>query len=97
MSEEIRQRLPKFLNEPSRYIGMTIDEVAIGIAAFFVCFFIFDAPTIGLALWVLVVYGIKYLKKEEGQHYLKQRLYWYLPSAYKMKKIPPSCQREYIG
>ena len=92
-----RQRLPKYLKEPTRIVGMTVDELFVGIVLFMSNYYFFDAAITGLIIGGGMVFFIKYLKKEEGQYFINQQLYWYLPNVYQFNRIPPSYQREYIG
>lgn len=88
---------PRYLDEPNRYFGLPLDEFIIFIVCLLVTVNAFDYLILGILCASVVIYAIKKIKKGQGQHYLKQIAYWYLPNVYQFRFIPPSCVREYIG
>ncbi len=92
-----KQRVPQYLDEPFKIAVFTIDEL-IAFLIPLITLFIFGRYLItGFFVGGVCVYGLRKLKGEEGHYFLFSFLYWYLPEVRKMKFIPPSYQRDYIG
>lgn len=93
-----RYRFPETLTNQSRWFGLYLDELIPAVIClgwgFWTSKFIF-----GIASAVLVFWGIKKLKKGRGSSWLRDLIYWYLPT-YLLKgffhDVPDSCFRQWI-
>jgi conjugal transfer pilus assembly protein TraL len=93
-----RYRFPETLTNQSRWFGLFLDEL------------IPAAVCIGWGLWtskqlfglvaaVLVFWGVKKLKKGRGSTWLRDLIYWYMPTSVLkgiFHTIPDSCFRQWI-
>ncbi|HBU1474084.1 TPA: type IV conjugative transfer system protein TraL, partial [Klebsiella pneumoniae] len=74
-----RYRFPETLTNQSRWFGLYLDELIPAVIClgwgFWTSKFIF-----GIASAVLVFWGIKKLKKGRGSSWLRDLIYWYLPT-----------------
>lgn len=91
-------RFPKTLRNQSRWFGLHLDEVipvAICLGwSFFTGKFLF-----GIAAAILVFWVIKKLKKGRGSSWLRDLMYWYLPTSLLkgfFNAVPESCFRQWI-
>ncbi|MTC74215.1 type IV conjugative transfer system protein TraL [Providencia sp. wls1919] len=96
-SELKKYYFPKTLREEDRWFGLPVDE------------FVPVLISIGWGLWagkhlialvaaVFFFFAIRHLKKGRGSKWLRDLLYWYLPTMYLQgifKKIPHSCFRQW--
>lgn len=88
--------IPRYLDEPARFLVWTRDEaMALFIPVFFGLFL--NHTLVGMALGVAAILGIKKFKSYIGAHY-KRWLYWYFPKELSLlKSTPSSATREYVG
>lgn len=87
----------RYLDNPTRIAFWTVDEMAALFLPIAIgC--IFGFPVTGLAMSVASYMGLRYVKQNIGDGFLRHGIYWYLPGTHKgLKKVPPSYIREYIG
>lgn len=93
-----RYRFPETLTNQSRWFGLYLDELIPAVIClgwgFWTSKFIF-----GMAAAVLVFWGIKKLKKGRGSSWLRDLIYWYLPTSLLkgfFHDVPDSCFRQWI-
>lgn len=92
-----RYHIPQHLDEPTRIILWTIDEVVVFIVPFFVLLWGFDQTILGVITGVVLVLGLRKLKGEQGHYFLYSIMYWHLPAMVQFKSTPPSLYREFLG
>lgn len=95
--EETKYYIPRFLNEPKRFILFTLDELIGLILALVIFAWILDALIIGLIMGSAIVMGLKKIKGEEGLLALYAIAYWYLPRLMPYRLIPASYLRHWVG
>lgn len=100
MSNENKYFICKRIDEPKRYIGLTIDEIVPIIAISGICFF-FGSLATGFVLAGVVWCVIRHFKKGQGTGWLLSLLYWHLPLHYLQGilfvKTPPSSARHWLS
>ncbi|HFL1539370.1 TPA: type IV conjugative transfer system protein TraL [Enterobacter asburiae] len=93
-----KYRFPETLTNQSRWFGLALDEL------------IPAALCIGWGLWtqrqlpgivaaILVYFGIRQLKKGRGSSWLRDLIYWYMPTSLLrgiFHNLPDSCFRQWI-
>lgn len=90
-----KHRISFDLSKPFTLLGMTLDELALGIGGLF--FFMLSKNKIvgilffGLAIFALVV--IKQFKKRTADFNVKSHLWWHLGIGAKQQTFPPSKTR----
>ena len=89
--------IPQLLDEPTRIILWTIDELIVFLVPFFILFLVFDQVLTGLAIGIILVLGLRKLKGEQGHYFLYSIMYWHLPAMIHFKSTPPSYYREFLG
>ena len=58
----------------------------------------FHHPSIGLIIGIFAVYLMGRFKANDGESFMQRILYWYFPLKMgRLKQIPPSYLREFIG
>ena len=92
-----KNHIPQLLDEPTRIILWTIDELIIFLTPFLVLFLVFDHVLTGLAVGIILVLGLRKLKGEQGHYFLHSLMYWHLPAMIRFKSTPPSYYREFLG
>ena len=83
------------LDSPLKILMWTTGEIALYVIPLFLglCF---DQLTLGMVVCVLNYWLNKQYKKRFGKGQFQAVLYWFLPKS-KIKKLPPSHIREYLG
>ncbi|NCC02324.1 MAG: type IV conjugative transfer system protein TraL, partial [Clostridia bacterium] len=75
-----KYRFPETLTNQSRWFGLYLDELIPAVIClgwgFWTSKFLF-----GMAAAALVFWGIKKLKKGRGSSWLRDLIYWYLPTS----------------
>ena len=89
--------IPQTLEEPFKFILLTIDELIAFITPILILGLGFNFLITGFIAGLLLVLLIKKIKGEQGHYYLVNVMYWYLPPIIKFKVTPPSYIREYLG
>ena len=92
-----RNHVPQYLDEPTRVILWTVDELILFVTPFFILFFIFDQMILGIATGIALVLGLRKLKGEQGHYFLYSIAYWHFPAMVRFKSTPPSYYREFLG
>lgn len=92
-----KNHVPRYLDEPTRIILWTVDEVIIFVVPFFILFWGFDQTILGVITGVVLVLGLRKLKGEQGHYFLYSIMYWHLPTMVRFKSTPPSLYREFLG
>jgi conjugal transfer pilus assembly protein TraL len=99
MSSPVNYRIVKHLDEPQRFLSLTIDEVVIAMLGSMLM--VATAHKLLAGLFCAGLYsGLKYLKQGETPRYLLVLLYWYAPkevSQLIVSKLPASHYRIWIG
>lgn len=89
--------IPKFLDEPERFLFWTLDE-ALALVAPMILGVIVGHTIIGLSIGLVAMLVLRKLKSSGGSKVIKSWLYWHLPSnLIRTKGTPPSYIREYGG
>ena len=89
----------KTLDEPTRIVGLTLDEF-IPAALMALILFLAGNPLSSLVVGLMVVVAMRIAKKGQGASWLLNLMYWYLPKCfmkYVLPKTPASENREYIA
>ena len=99
MSSNSNYKMQAHLDHPRRYFGLTIDELCIAlVAAAFIT--LSNQKLIVILSALLLVSGIKRLKRNRGPRYLLVLAYWYLPhglTRFVLPKLPDSANRYWIS
>ena len=100
MSNENKYFICKKIDEPKRYVGLTLDEFIPIVVIVSLCFF-FGSLVTGFALAGIVWFVIRYFKKGQGPGWFLNVLYWHLPLHYLQGllfvKTPPSSARHWLS
>lgn len=97
--KEKRYRIPERLDEPTRIVGMTMDEFIPSVGLFSYFFFSGEQLT-AIVTFLISIVGLKLLKRGKGGGWLMNLCYWYMPkdiSKSFIKHTPASQSREYIA
>ncbi len=93
-----KYRFPETLTNQSRWFGLPLDELIP--AAICIGWGITTSKYLfGIGAAVLVYFGIKKLKKGRGSSWLRDLIYWYMPTALLrgiFHNVPDSCFRQWI-
>ncbi|HAJ5587329.1 type IV conjugative transfer system protein TraL [Escherichia coli] len=93
-----KYRFPETLTNQSRWFGLPLDELIP--AAICIGWDITTSKYLfGIGAAVLVYFGIKKLKKGRGSSWLRDLIYWYMPTALLrgiFHNVPDSCFRQWI-
>jgi conjugal transfer pilus assembly protein TraL len=100
MNSDNKYFICKRLDEPKRYVGLTLDEFVPIAIVNAVCFFLGSIVTgfaISGGLWLL----LKHFKKGQGPGWFLNLLYWHLPLHYLQGvifvKTPPASLRHWLS
>ena len=100
MAHEHKYYICKRIDEPKRYVGLTLDEFIPVVVITGICFF-FGSLLVGFALAGSVWFAIRHFKQGQGTGWFLNLLYWYLPLHYLGRvlyiKTPASSQRHWLG
>jgi type IV conjugative transfer system protein TraL len=98
MDKELLQIL-RYLDEPKRYIGLTLDDLTIGGLTIF--FAMVSSHQIIVVLAGLCIrLGVRKILKGNPPSYLLVLMYWFFPHAvtkYFIRDLPPSHKRYWIS
>jgi len=90
----------KKIDEPKRYMGLTLDEFFPILAITSLCFF-FGSLLTGFVMAGIVWFVIRHFKKGQGPGWFLYLLYWHLPLHYLQGilfiKTPPSSARHWLS
>ncbi|EFG1568990.1 type IV conjugative transfer system protein TraL [Escherichia coli] len=93
-----KYRFPETLTNQSRWFGLPLDELIP--AAICIGWGITTSKYLfGIGAAVLVYFGIKKLKKGRGSSWLRDLIYWYMPTDLLrgiFHNVPDSCFRQWI-
>ncbi len=93
-----KYRFPETLTNQSRWFGLPLDELIP--AAICIGWGMMTSKYLfGIGAAVLVYFGIKKLKKGRGSSWLRDLIYWYMPTALLrgiFHNVPDSCFRQWI-
>jgi len=92
-----KYHVPKYLDEPLRIMLLTIDELVIFFGPFLLVFVFFNQPIVGGMVGGVLVFILKRIKGEQGQHFIYSLIYWHLPQMVRFKATPPSYLRVLLG
>lgn len=99
MNDEAMYHILSHLDEPTRYIGLTLDDCIIG--GLTVLLVMFSSSKILLALIGIGIRAwVRHLKKGNPPNYLLLLMYWNLPHKVTrifLKSLPKSHQRYWIS
>jgi conjugal transfer pilus assembly protein TraL len=100
MSHENKYFICKKLDEPKRYVGLTVDEF-VPIAIINIGCFILNSLVTGFALSIVVWLLLKHFKKGQGPGWFLNLLYWHLPLHHLrgllFVKTPPASARHWLS
>lgn len=97
MSEIKEHRIYKYMNEPFRAMGLTVDEIVIGFASVF-CFIFLKSiflKFVFAAIGTLGLYLLKKFKKMATGFSLMSFLHWKLGIRYNLPKSWPESWKRY--
>ena len=89
--------MPQHLDAPFTILIWTVDEFCLFSSLFFVSLIFFDAVMFGT---ILASAAVLLLKKCKGQHdhsIILHLIYWHLPLVLRLRALPPSHRRHFIG
>ena len=89
--------IPQYLDEPTRIILWTVDELLFFLVPFLILFWGFDQTILGVITGGVLVLALRKLKGEQGHYFLYSVMYWHLPAMVRFKSTPPSYYREFLG
>ena len=92
-----KNHVPQYLDEPTRVILWTVDELVFFLVPFLILFLGFDQTILGAITGAILVLGLRKLKGEQGHYFLYSVMYWHLPAMVQFKSTPPSFYREFLG
>ncbi len=92
-----KHHMPQYLDEPTRVILWTIDELIFFLVPVLILFFGFDQLILGIVTGIAFIFGLRKLKGEQGHYFLHSLMYWHLPAIVRFKSTPPSYYREFLG
>ncbi|OGT93075.1 MAG: type IV conjugative transfer system protein TraL [Gammaproteobacteria bacterium RIFOXYB2_FULL_38_6] len=100
MSDENKYFICRRIDEPKRYVSLTLDEFIPVIVLCAAGWFLGNL-LIGIVLAFIAIVMIRHLKKGQGSRWLFNLLYWNLPMA-KIKhtlflKTPDSAKRHWLN
>ncbi|SMG59719.1 type IV conjugative transfer system protein TraL [Cedecea sp. NFIX57] len=98
-NDELSQfRFPETLSNQNRWFGFYLDELLPALIP--VAWGLWTGKQLwGIGFGVLVFLGIRKLKKGRGSTWLRDLLYWYLPTSLLkglFSTLPDSCFRQWI-
>ena len=100
MSNDNKYFICKRLDEPKRYVGLTLDEFVPIVIVNAVCFFLGSLVT-GFALSGGLWLVLKHFKKGQGPGWFLNLLYWHLPLHHLQGvifvKTPPASLRHWLS
>lgn len=91
----------RYLDEPKRILGLTLDDFAIGVFTIF--FVMFSSNKIKFLMFFIgigVRMIVRKIKKGNPPNYLLLLMYWYFPHSltkYLFRDLPPSHQRYWVS
>lgn len=89
--------IPKYTDDPERFLLCTIDELFAG-SVCFMSFAWMGHTVIGATAMVAAILVVKRVKGSFFKDGLDAFLYWHLPAVSPLDKhLPKSCDREYLG
>jgi type IV conjugative transfer system protein TraL len=86
-----------WINQPSKFIYWTLDELVIFVIPFFVCAFVVKS------IWILplpfIIFKLwKRFKKGRSVSALRLMSYWFVPAKiFKMKACPPNYHQVFVA
>jgi conjugal transfer pilus assembly protein TraL len=100
MSHDNKYFICKRLDEPQRYMGLTLDEF-VPIAIINIGCFILGSLVTGFALSAIIWLLLKHFKKGQGPGWFLNLLYWHLPLHHLQGllfiKTPSSSARHWLS
>ncbi len=99
MNEDAKYQILSHLDEPTRYYGFTLDDLALWTAVILLVVISPNKITMTL-IGLCLKKGLGYLKKGNPPSYLLLLAYWYLPSSitqYYIKNLPASHKRFWVA
>ena len=100
MSNENKYYICKKIDEPKRYVGLTLDEFIPIVAITGICFLLGSLIT-GFGLAGAAWFTIRHFKKGQGIGWFLNLLYWHLPLHYLggvlFVKTPPASARHWLS
>lgn len=98
MDKELYQIL-RHLDEPKRYIGLTLDDLIIGGLTIFLVM-VSSSKILVVLVGFCLRFGVRKMLKGNPPSYLLILMYWYFPHAvtqYFIRDLPPSHKRYWIS
>lgn len=95
MTNDSRYYIPKFIDEPAKYVIFTLDELILFISIISIAYML-GHEMIGLILAAVAVFAFQKVKYKEPKAFLQKIFYRYLgfgPKNY----IPASNERKFKG
>ncbi|MCP9269139.1 type IV conjugative transfer system protein TraL [Xenorhabdus sp. XENO-1] len=93
-----KYRFPETLTNQNRWFGLPVDELIPAVICIGWGLWV-GKQLFGIVIAVLVFWGIKKLKKGRGSSWLRDLIYWYMPTSLLkgiFHFIPDSCFRQWI-
>jgi type IV conjugative transfer system protein TraL len=85
-----------FLDSPLKILFWTKGEVVLTLGPF-ILGIVLDAFSFGIICSLVSVFTIRFFKVRFGKGQLQAVMYWYLPPSSKLKYLPSSYIKEYLG
>ena len=87
MSDSTLYRLVSHLDEPKRYLSLTLDELSIAVLGLMLL--VLSSHKLLVCVFALFLFGVlKHLKKGRGPRFLVVLAYWHLPDAVTQMIVP---------
>ena len=99
MNNEIYYRLFSYLDEPKRYLSLTVDELVVAIVGFSLLG-LTNYKILSALLSLGLIFALRTLKRGNGPRTLLLLAYWHLPhmvTQFFLPRLPASHHRLYIA
>ena len=85
-----------FLDSPLKILFWTKGELVLTVGPFLLGI-VLDAFGFGIICALVCIFAIRFFKRHFGKGQLLAVMYWYLPPPSKLKYLPLSYKKEYLG
>lgn len=88
--------IPQNIDNPLRIILFTIDEFILMLITLVISLLIFSL-VVGMVMMLVEITILRYIRGDQGHHYIKNLLCWYLPGLESFFSRIGSVDKHYIG
>jgi type IV conjugative transfer system protein TraL len=95
MSNDSRYYIPRFIDEPARYVIFTLDELVLFVSIVAIAF-VMGHEIVGFLVAAVAIFSYQKVKSKEPSAFIQKVLYKYFgfgPKNY----IPTACERKFKG